>query len=149
MQISKVLTLAPERTLAIPFRSVSFRSLSTPWCFIELSLEIIFDETEIQRKDGGSCLLYARDRWKRSRKWMKRETLNCYPLKSDYAWVCRELESLNIFYIFFFLSVLFLICVGSAISNPRVLSKNRFETLLFEKVIIAKIYFCVFFRILD
>lgn len=81
---------------------------------------------------------------------MKRETLNCYPLKSDYAWVCRELESLDTFYIFFFfLSVLFVICVDSAISSPRVLSKNRFETFLFEKVIIAKIYFCLFFRILD
>lgn len=133
MQISKVLTLAPKRTLAIPFRSVSFRVLSTPWCFIELSLEIIFDETEIQRKDGGSCLLYARDRWKRSRKWMKRETLNCYPLKSDYAWVCRELESLSIFYIFFFfICIISHLCWQCNFKSKSIIEKSFRNTSFWE-----------------
>lgn len=45
---------------SVPFHFVS-RFIHS-MVFHRTFVEIIFDETEIQRKDGGSCLLYARNR---------------------------------------------------------------------------------------
>lgn len=150
MQISKVLTLAPERILAISFRFVSFRvlrhSMAFHRTFVGNNIWRNRDTEERRRQLFIVCSKSLKTESKMDETWNVKLLSVEIGLRVGMSWTGK---SGYILHFLFFLSVLFVICVDSAISSPRVLSKNRFETFLFEKVIIAKIYFCLFFRILD